>query len=88
MEEEKQIEEEEGKGKRIRVRKRIRIKKKSDPKKKMKKIFRIIVWILVIISFIATIVVLFSESDITYQQTKKQKVKTEFFNKVPIFLNL
>lgn len=88
MEEENQpLETEDGKEKRIRVRKRIRIKKKRDPKKKLKKIVRIIVWIIVVISFLVTIVVLFSESEIGYENTKKSKAKKEIINKMPIYLN-
>lgn len=86
MEESKQ-QSEEGSGAKIRVRKRIRIKKKRDPKKKIKKIVRIIVWIVVVVGFVATLVMLFSEADISYEKNKKSKGKIERMNTFPILPN-
>lgn len=62
---------------RIRIRKRIRIKKKPDPRKKIKKYLRIFAWIVVIAIFITTLIVLFSESDLRYENTKKPKSRME-----------
>lgn len=74
-----ELEESDGevKKERIRVRKRIRIKKKPDPKKKIKKYLRIFAWIVVIAIFITTLIVLFSESDLRYENTKKPKSRVE-----------
>ena len=74
-----ELEESDGevKKERIRVRKRIRIKKKPDPKKKIKKYLRIFAWIVVVAIFIITLIVLFSESDLRYENTKKPKSRVE-----------
>ncbi len=74
-----ELEESDGeiKKERIRVRKRIRIKKKPDPKKKIKKYLRFFAWIVVIAIFITTLIVLFSESDLRYENTKKPKSRVE-----------
>ena len=74
-----ELEESDGeiKKERIIVRKRIRIKKKPDPKKKIKKYLRIFAWIVVIAIFITTLIVLFSESDLRYENTKKPKSRVE-----------
>ncbi len=75
--------EQESKGERIRVRKRIRVKKKPNPKKKLKKILRIVAWILVIATFIGTLIVIFSESDIRYENAKKTKSKLDIIVNLP-----
>mgnify|MGYP006914605420 CR=1 FL=1 len=62
---------------RIRIRKRIRVKKKPDPKKKIKKYLRIFAWIIVVAIFITTLIVLFSESDLRYENTKKPNSTVE-----------
>jgi uncharacterized membrane protein YagU involved in acid resistance len=56
--------EEHKKGKRIRVRKRIRVKKKTDPKNRVRKVIRIVLWIAIVISFISTLVIMVKEADI------------------------
>ncbi len=74
-----ELEESDGeiKKERISISKRIRIKKKSDPKKKIKKYLRIFAWIIVVAIFITTLIVLFSESDLRYENTKKPKSRVE-----------
>lgn len=49
---------------RIRVRKRIRVKKKSDPKTKVKKVLKLMLWWAVVLAFIATLIIMVREADI------------------------
>ncbi len=67
--------------KRIRIRKRIRIKKKPSAKKKVRKIAERAFWVLIIIGFITSLIVMIVQLDIKDDKFKKQKInktKTSF----------
>lgn len=63
--------------KRIRIRKRIRIKKKPSAKKKVRKIAERAFWVLIIIGFITSLIVMIVQLDIKDDRYKKQKIKTK-----------
>lgn len=67
--------------KRIRIRKRIRIKKKPSAKKKARKIAEKAFWVLIIIGFITSLIVMIVQLDIKDDKFKKQRInktKTTF----------
>ncbi len=67
--------------KRIRIRKRIRIKKKPSAKKKVRKIAERAFWVLIIIGFITSLIVMIVQLDIKDDKLKKQrntKTKSSF----------
>jgi hypothetical protein len=59
--------------KRIRIRKRIRIKKKPSAKKKVRKIAEKAFWVLIIIGFITSLIVMIVQLDIKDDKFKKQR---------------
>lgn len=61
---------------RRRVRKRIRIKKKPSAKKKIKKIGEKVLWIIFIVGFIITMLVMMKQLDVTDDNPKGKKKKT------------
>lgn len=68
---------------RRKVRKRIRIKKKSGPKRKIKKVIEKLIWIIIIGSFIATLVIMMKQLDIKDESLKKKK--STFYCPVKIY---
>ena len=60
--------------KRIRIRKRIRIKKKPSAKKKVRKIAERAFWVLIIIGFITSLIVMIVQLDIKDDKIKKQRI--------------
>jgi len=60
-------------GERERIRTRIRVKKKKGPKKRLRKLFDKLIWIVVIILFILTLFYLVRELDLNDQRFKKKK---------------
>ncbi len=60
--------------KRIRIRKRIRIKKKPSAKKKVRKIAERAFWVLIIIGFITSLIVMIVQLDIKDDKFKKQRI--------------
>jgi len=60
--------------KRIRIRKRIRIKKKPSAKKKARKIAERAFWVLIIIGFITSLIVMIVQLDIKDDKFKKQRI--------------
>lgn len=70
---------------RIRVRKRIKIKKKKDPKKRIKKIIRLFVWLLVVVTFITTLIILFKEADVKDTTSNKKRSMLLTVNKLNNF---
>ena len=70
--------EEDGSGKRrrrrrIKVRKRVRIKKKISPRKKAKKLFETVIWIIAIFAFIATLIMLVMQLELNSKHMPKKK---------------
>ncbi len=59
----------------VKVKRRIRVKKKPSVKKKIKKLFGTVLWIVVILSFIVTLVVMIVQLDIKDEKTKKKSKK-------------
>jgi|GEM_PF-4390772 len=60
-------------GRRRRVRKRIRIKKKASPKKKIKKLAEKLIWVIIILGFIATLIIMVRQLNIVDEKNKKSK---------------
>ncbi len=50
--------------KRIRVKKRIKVKKKSSPKSRARKMFRVILWVIIVFIFLFTLITMVKEADI------------------------
>jgi|JI10StandDraft_1071094.scaffolds.fasta_scaffold61311_4 hypothetical protein len=63
--------------KRVKIRKRVRIKRKSSPKKKVKKAMSTIAWILILASFIFTIVYLILQLDLNSKHRNKRSVELQ-----------
>ncbi|MEO5570302.1 MAG: hypothetical protein ABIT08_14000 [Bacteroidia bacterium] len=61
---------------RRRVRKRIRIKKKASPKKKIRKYAEKIIWLLIIIGFIATLIIMVQQLNVVDEKNKKTKTSS------------
>lgn len=63
--------------KKIKIRKRVKIKRKSSPKKRVKKTFETIIWVIVVAAFVATLVILILQLDLN---TKNKKVRSVGMN--------
>ena len=66
---------EHGGRRRVKIKKRIRIKKKTSSKRKYKKVFERIIWILFIVGFLTAVYILVNQLGITdekYKPTKKR----------------
>jgi hypothetical protein len=59
--------------KKIKIRKRVKIKRKASPKKRVKKTFETIIWIIVVAAFVTTLVILILQLDLN---TKNKKVRS------------
>ena len=66
--------------KKIKIRKRVKIKRKASPKKRVKKTFETILWIIVVAAFVITLVILILQLDLN---TKNKKVRSTGINTVP-----
>jgi len=62
---------------RRKVRQRIRIKRKASPFRKVKKLAEKVLWLLVIAAFIATLVVLMKELDISDDKAAKKRKRKQ-----------
>ncbi len=62
---------------RRKVRQRIRIKRKASPFRKVKKLAEKVLWLLVIAAFIATLVVLMRELDISDDKAAKKRKRKQ-----------
>jgi cell division septal protein FtsQ len=63
--------------KKVKIRKRVKIKRKATPKKRVKKTFETLIWIIVVIAFITTLVILILQLDLN---TKNKKVRSVGIN--------
>ena len=63
-----------------RVRKRIRVKKKKSPKRKLRKLGEKVVWTLIILAFVATLIYLLSEIDMSDKRYKKKTLNEPFYD--------
>ena len=63
-------------GRRRRIRKRIRIKKKANPKKKIKKLAEKIIWLVIILGFIASLFIMVRQLNLVDEKTKKGKTSS------------
>ena len=63
--------------KKIKIRKRVKIKRKSSPKKRVKKTFETIIWIIVVAAFVTTLVILILQLDLN---TKNKKIRSVGMN--------
>jgi len=59
--------------KKVKIRKRVKIKRKASPKKRIKKTFEIIIWIIVVAAFVTTLVILILQLDLN---TKNKKIRS------------
>lgn len=59
--------------KKIKIRKRVKIKRKTSPKKRVKKTFETIIWIIVLAAFVTTLVILILQLDLN---TKNKKIRS------------
>ncbi len=60
--------------KKIKIRKRVKIKRKASPKKRVKKTFETIIWIVVVAAFVTTLVILILQLDLNTKNKKVRKV--------------
>ncbi len=63
--------------KKIKIRKRVKIKRKASPKKRVKKTFETIIWIIVVAAFVTTLVILILQLDLN---TKNKKIRSVGMN--------
>jgi hypothetical protein len=63
--------------KKIKIRKRVKIKRKASPKKRVKKTFETIIWIIVAAAFVTTLVILILQLDLN---TKNKKIRSVGMN--------
>jgi hypothetical protein len=63
--------------KKIKIRKRVKIKRKASPKKRVKKTFETIIWVIVVASFVTTLVILILQLDFN---TKNKKIRSVGMN--------
>lgn len=63
--------------KKIKIRKRVKIKRKASPKKRVKKTFEMIMWIIVVAAFVTTLVILILQLDFN---TKNKKIRSVGMN--------
>jgi hypothetical protein len=63
--------------KKVKIRKRVKIKRKATPKKRVKKTFETFIWIIVVVAFITTLVILILQLDLN---TKNKKVRSVGIN--------
>jgi hypothetical protein len=66
--------------KKVKIRKRVKIKRKASPKKRIKKTFEPILWIIVVAAFVITLVILILQLDLN---TKNKKVRSAVINTAP-----
>ena len=66
--------------KKIKIRKRVKIKRKASPKKRVKKSFETIIWIIVVAAFVTTLVILILQLDLN---TKNKKIRSVGMNDEP-----
>jgi len=66
--------------KKVKIRKRVKIKRKATPKKRVKKTFETFIWIIVVVAFITTLVILILQLDLN---TKNKKVRSVGINTAP-----
>ncbi len=76
--------------KRIKVRKRVRIKKKINPRKKVKKLIETIIWIIAILAFVGTLIMLVMQLELKSNGLPKKKANNDkpsinHFNSHPTF---
>ncbi len=60
---------------RVKIRKKIRIKQKPSPKKLVRKIAERAFWIIIIIGFVASLIIMIVELDVRDERFKNQKRK-------------
>ena len=78
--------------KRIKVRKRIRIKKKISPQKKAKKLIETVIWIISILAFVATLIMLVMQLELNSKNMPKKKSSNQkpvidhFASKAPFYI--
>lgn len=63
--------------KKIKIRKRVKIKRKASPKRRVKKTFETIIWVIVAAAFVATLVILILQLDLN---TKSKKIRSVGMN--------
>jgi len=63
--------------KKIKIRKRVKIKRKASPKKRVKKTFETIIWVIVVAAFVTTLVILILQLDFN---TKNKKIRSVGMN--------
>ena len=66
--------------KKVKIRKRVKIKRKATPKKRVKKTFETLIWIIVVVAFITTLIILVVQLDLN---PKSKKSRSSSMNTVP-----